>query len=112
LLAELVVKLLVATVVGRDSTTIPPPFAAVLFEKVEVLIEAEPLPMPPGEANAKISKSAPPPPIPADVLRLKVDPVTVKVPEPPACCGDEGVYVIPPPLPVWTFPVLVLLRSV
>ena len=92
LLAELVLKLVeLLMVVGRDSTMIPPPFAAELFEKVEVPIDAEPEPIPPGAAKAKIKRSAPPPPIPADVLRLKVDPVTVKVPVPPVCCGDDGV---------------------
>ena len=66
-------------------------------------IDAVPEPMPPGDANAKIKKSAPPPPIPAAVLRLKVDPVTVKVPVPPVCCGEDGVYVTPPPLPACRF---------
>ena len=76
-------KLVVATVVASDSTRMPPPFAvpsAWLFEKVEVPIVAEPVPMPPGAANAKIKRSAPPPPIPAAVLRLKVEPVTVRIP--------------------------------
>src|SRR5215216_1775392 len=86
--AELFVKLVVATVVGSDSTMSPPPLAvpnAWLFEKVDVLIDAVPEPMPPGAANAKINTSAPPPPaLPElEVLRLKVDPVIVKVPVPP-----------------------------
>src|SRR6185369_351759 len=86
---ELFVKLLVATVVASDSIIKPPPLAvpsAWLFEKVDVPIDALPEPMPPGAANAKTRKSAPPPPIPAAVFRLKVEPETVKVPVPPACC--------------------------
>src|ERR1041384_2668696 len=99
---RLPVKLVGATVVGSDSTINPPPLAvpnAWLFEKVEVPIEAVPEPMPPGNANAKTKTSTPPPPIPAAVLRLKVEPVTVSVPVPPVCCGEDGVYVTPPPLP-------------
>src|ERR1044072_3712630 len=99
--------------------TIPPPAlvpgvgpTAWLFENVEVPIDADPEPMPPGEENAKINKSAPPPPIPAAVLWIKVDPETVNVPIPPMCFGDEGVYAMPPPLPACVFPVFVLLRSV
>ena len=115
LLAELVLKLVeLLMVVGRDSTMIPPPFAAELFENVEVPMDAVPDPIPPGAANAKIYKSAPPPPIPNELatLRLNVDPVTVSVPLPPVCCGDEGVYMRPPPLLTVEFAVLVLLRSV
>ena len=112
LLAELVLKLVeLLMIVGSDSTTIPPPFAAVLFEKVEVPIDADPEPIPPGAAKAKIKRSAPPPPIPVDVLRLKVDPVIVRVPVPPVCAGDDGVYVMPPPLPACEFAVVVLVRS-
>src|ERR1041385_6680649 len=61
--AELLVKLVVATVVASDSTRIPPPFPTVawLFEKLEVPIVADPVPPPPGAAKAKISRSAPPP---------------------------------------------------
>ena len=113
--AELLVKLVVATVVGSDSTMRPPPLAVPrpwLFEKVDVPMDAVPEPMPPGAANAKINKSAPPPPIPAAVLRLKVDPVTVRVPVPPACCGEDGVYVTPPPLPACRLAAVVLVRSV
>src|ERR1043165_2961595 len=92
---ELLVKLVVATVVGSDSTINPPPLAvpnAWLFEKVEVPIEAVPEPMPPGNATFSNNTSTPPPPIPAAVLRLKVDPVTVSVPVPPVCAGEDGVY--------------------
>src|ERR1044072_1129838 len=48
--AELLVKLVVATVVASDSTMMPPPLAvpnAWLFEKVDVPIDALPEPMPP-----------------------------------------------------------------
>src|SRR6185295_9601782 len=113
--AELLVRLVVAIVVARDATSMRPPLAvpnAGLFEKVEVPTDALPVPMPPGAANAKLKKSPPPPPNPEAVLRLIVDPVIVKVPVPPLCCGEEGVKVIPPPLPACVFPVLVLLRSV
>ena len=90
--------------VPSDSTMIPPPFAvpsAWLFEKVEVPIVAEPVPMPPGAANAKINRSAPPPPALGDaaVLRLKVEPVTVKTPVDAVCVGADGVNIRPPPLP-------------
>ena len=101
--------------VGSDSMPRPPPLhvpRAWLFEKVDVPIEAVPEPIPPGDANAKINKSTPPPASPAAVLRLKVDPVIVKVPLPPVCAGDDGVYVMPPPLPACEFAVLVLVRSV
>src|ERR1041385_4525311 len=61
LATELVVKLVVATVVGSDSTIRAPPLAVPkpwLFEKVDVPNDAVPEPMPPGEANAKINTSA------------------------------------------------------
>src|SRR5215208_3332649 len=82
--AELFVKLVVATVVPRDSTMMPPPLAvpsAWLFEKVDVPKVADPVPMPPGAPNATITRSAPPPPAVRDaaVLRLKVEPVTVRM---------------------------------
>ena len=81
-----------ATVVGRLSTTIPPPLpVAVLFEIVDVLMLAEPDPIPPGEAKANMYRSKPPPPMPDEVLRLTVVPVTVRVPVPPVCIGEEGV---------------------
>src|ERR1044072_3776952 len=94
--AELFVKLVVATVVASDSTMMPPPLAvpnAWLFEKVEVPIVADPGPMPPGEAKAKTNKSAPAPPAASEaaVLRLKVDPATVKIPVDAVCCGADGV---------------------
>ena len=80
--AELLVKLVVATVAARDSTSNPPPVPglAELFENVEVPIVAEPVPPPPGAANAKVTRSTPPPPalIEPAVLRLKVDPLTVR----------------------------------
>lgn len=91
LVAALFVKLVVATVVASDSTPIPPPFEPVLFEKVDVPIDAVPEPMPPGEANAEVSRSNPPPLIPIDTLRVTVVPVTVSVPVPPICFGEEGV---------------------
>ena len=101
--AELLVKLVVATVVASDSTRIPPPVPglAALFEKVEVPIVAEPVPPPPGAANAKVNISAPPPPelIEPAVLRLKVEPLTVMMPVDAVCCGAEGVNITPPPLP-------------
>src|SRR5262245_15779527 len=101
-----------ATVVGRLSTTIPPPLpVAWLLSIVDVLMLAEPEPIPPGKAKAKISMSNPPPPIPCARLRLIVLPVTVRVPVPPVCAGDEGVYVTPPPLPVVKFPRFTLVRS-
>src|SRR5215213_5043017 len=114
--AELLLKLVWATVVGRDSTIIPAPFAvpsAWLLEKVEVPIVADPVPIPPGAAKAKISRSAPPPPALGEdaVLRLKVDPATVKIPVAAVCCGADGVNVTPPPLPACKLPVLVLVRS-
>src|SRR5215208_614496 len=89
--AELLVKLVVATVVARDSTMMPPPFPvpnAWLFEKVEVPIVADPVPMPPGDANAKTNRSAPAPPAlgEAAVLRLKVDQLTVRMPVDAVCC--------------------------
>jgi hypothetical protein len=53
--AELFVKLVVATVVAKDSTEIPPAMLAeLLFEIIEVPKFAEPLPMPPGAPNAKV----------------------------------------------------------
>src|SRR6185503_10188162 len=60
--AELLVRLVVATVVASDSTRIPPPFPglAELLEKVEVPMVAEPLPPPPGAAKPKTSRPAPP----------------------------------------------------
>src|SRR5215210_6197597 len=115
--AELLLKLPEVTVVGRDSTMIPAPFAvpsAWLFEKVEVPIVADPVPMPPGDPKAKIRRSAPPPPALGEdaVLRLKVEPATVKIPVDAVCCGADGVNVTPPPLPACEFPVVVLVRSV
>ena len=101
--AELLVKLVVATVVASDSTRIPPPFPglATLFEKVDVPIVADPVPPPPGAANAKTRRSAPPPPelIEPAVLRLKVEPLTVMMPVAAVCCGADGVNITPPPLP-------------
>ena len=101
--AELFVKLVVATVVAIDSTRIPPPFPglAALLENVEVPIVADPVPPPPGAANAKTSRSAPPPPEPIEpaVLRLNVEPVTVRMPVAAVCCGADGVNIMPPPLP-------------
>src|SRR5215470_2974362 len=92
---ELLVKLVVATVVGNDSTTMPPPPAvgAELFENVEVPNDAVPLPVPPGAPNAKMYRSAPPPPAAPELatLRVNVVPVTVRVPVPPMCCGEDGV---------------------
>src|SRR5215470_1560833 len=92
---ELLVKLVVATVVGNDSTTMPPPLAvgAELFENVEVPNDALPVPVPPGAANAKMYRSAPPPPAAPELatLRVNVVPVTVRVPVPPMCCGEDGV---------------------
>ena len=92
--AELFVKLVVATVVPRDSTMMPPPLAvpsAWLFEKVVVPKVADPVPMPPGAPNAAITRSAPPPPAVRDeaVLRLKVDPLTVKMPVDAVCVGAQ-----------------------
>src|SRR6185436_12886422 len=114
--AELLVKLVVATVVASDSTRIPPPFPGLdeLFEIVEVPIVAEPVPPPPGAAKPKTSRSKPPPPEPIEpaVLRLKVDPLTVSMPVAAVCCGAEGVNMTPPPLPACKFAVLVLVRSV
>src|SRR5688572_31812406 len=102
--AELFVKLLVATVVASDSTMIPPPFPVPntwLFEKVVVPIDAEPVPIPPGAANANTRRSAPPPPAlgEAAVLRLNVVPAVVKIPVEAVCAGADGVNVTPPPLP-------------
>src|SRR5215212_358522 len=93
--------------------TIPPPLPAVaeLLEIVDVLMFAEPEPMPPGAANAKIIMSNPPPPIPPAVLRLIVLPVTVRVPVPPVWAGDDGVYATPPPLLVAKFAMSTLVRS-
>ena len=82
-----------------------------MFEIVDVLMFAEPEPIPPGAAKAKIIMSNPPPPIPPAVLRLIVLPVTVRVPVPPVCAGDEGVYATPPPLLVAKFPMSTLVRS-
>src|ERR1043165_7959292 len=102
--AELFVNRVLATVVPRDSTMMPPPLAvpsAWLFEKVEVPKVADPVPMPPGEPNAAITRSAPPPPAVRDeaVLRLKVVPVTVRMPVDAVCAGADGVNIRPPPLP-------------
>src|SRR5687768_4665326 len=72
---------------------------------------ADPVPIPPGEAKAKIIMSNPPPPIPNAVLRLVVLPVTVRVPVPPVCAGDDGVYATPPPLPVVKFAMFTFVRS-
>src|SRR5690242_5422245 len=95
--------LVVATVVGRDSTRIAPPFPgfAWLFENVEVPIVTDPEPNEPGEANAKFTRSTPPPPEPTEpaVLRLKVVPLTVRIPVDAECCGADGVNITPPPLP-------------
>src|SRR5690348_7496668 len=96
---------------------IAPPLAvesAWLFVNDEVPIVADPVPMPPGNANAKIRRSKPPPPAlsEAAVLRLKVDPATVKIPVAAVCVGADGVNITPPPLPASEFPVLVLVRSV
>src|SRR5215213_2751513 len=102
LFAELFVKLVLATVVARDSLTMPPPLPVPsdwLFEKVEVLIVADPVPPPPGAANPNVSRSAPPPPMPPEVLRLNVEPVTVRIPVAAVCIGADGVNVMPPPLP-------------
>jgi hypothetical protein len=55
---ELFVKLVVATVVASDSTMMPPPLAvpsAWWFGKVVVPMVAEPVPLPPGAADAKTS---------------------------------------------------------
>jgi hypothetical protein len=62
---------------------------------------ADPVPMPPGAPNATITRSAPPPPAVRDeaVLRLKVDPLTVKTPVDAVCRGADGVNIRPPPLP-------------
>ena len=101
--AALLVRLVVATVVASDSTRIPPPFPglAVLLEKVEVPIVADPEPNPPGDAKAKTSRSAPPPPDPIEpaVFRLIVVPVIVRMPVAAVCCGADGVNMMPPPLP-------------
>jgi len=58
--AELLVKLVVATVVASDSTRIPPPFPgfAELLEKVDVPIVADPVPPPPGEAKSDLQLPA------------------------------------------------------
>src|ERR1051325_1892121 len=101
LFAELFVKLVVATVVGRDSTRIAPPLPVLnawLFEKAVVPKDAFPEPIPPGDANARMYRSAPAPPAPNPVLRLNVDPVTVKNPVPPVCFGEDGEKLTPPPL--------------
>src|SRR5215510_4233879 len=95
----------------------PPPLAvesAWLFEKVEVPIFADPVPMPPGDANAKTSRSKPAPPALGEdaVLRLKVDPATVRIPVAAVWAGADGVNITPPPLPAFKFAVLVLVRSV
>src|SRR6185369_5396792 len=101
--AALLVKLVLATVVAKDSTRIPPPFPglAELFEIVEVPIVAEPVPPPPGAAKPKTNRSKPPPPEPIDpaVFRLIVDPLIVSMPVAAVCCGAEGVNMTPPPLP-------------
>src|SRR3954452_8273135 len=89
---ELLVNVEVWTVVGRLSLMMPPPEpVAWLFEKVDVPNDALPEPVPPGDANAKMYRSAPPPPTPAAVLPVTVDPVTVRMPVPPVCIGDDGV---------------------
>src|SRR3954451_3557369 len=100
--AEFPVNVLEATVVARLSTSIAPPVATVdwLLVKADVAKLAEPVPMPPGVANDRVTRSAPPPPQQSDaaVLCVNVVPVTVRNPVPPACMGDEGVYITPPPL--------------
>jgi hypothetical protein len=93
--AEFEVNEEVATVVGMPSFRIAPPDADVawLLENVDVAKLTDPLPIPPGDANARIVTSAAPPPEPVDaaVLLLNVVPVTVNVPVPPVCMGEEGV---------------------
>ena len=100
------VNAVVATVVGRLSTMIAPPLplfaapAASLLMNVEVEIVADPVPMPPGIAKARITRSAPPPPAAPDRARLwlKVVPETVNMPVDAVCIGADGVNTMPPPL--------------
>src|SRR4030095_5101468 len=100
LVALLLLRAVVATVVGRDSTMIAPPLEPLFCEKVQVLKLAEPpVANPPGAPKAKINVSAPPPPMPVAEFRLNVVPVTTMSPVPPICVGEEGVKVTPPPLP-------------